>query len=234
MNDPRSFGSWLRRERERRNITIRAIADRTKIGAALLEALERGDVSRWPAGIYRRAFIKGYADAVGLDTELVLANFERLFPAPDAAPAPQEPAAAPARVEQGTGQQGEMRLQLADMGPRVNRAALRDLSIQLAIVVAMALVGFVAVGWLGFWAAAAVAAVVQHVHVMLREIRRAPATPARAGQAQAPRPLAPVVNFSDEPARLTSRRARARRMAATLSAVAIPAASFRRRRAARS
>ena len=234
MTEPRSFGSWLRRERERRNITIRAIADRTKIGAGLLEALERGDVSRWPAGIYRRAFIKAYADAVGLDTDLVVANFERLFPSPDAALAAAEPVAAPARVDGAAAQPGEMRLQLADMAPRVNRVAVKHLSIQLGVVVVMAVVGFVAVGWLGFWAAAAVAAVVQHVHVMLREIRSTPAVPARADQAQAPRPLAPVVSFSDEPARLTSRRARARRMAATLSAVAIPAASFRRRRAARS
>jgi cytoskeletal protein RodZ len=231
MTDPRSFGSWLRRERERREITIRAIADRTKIGAGLLEALERGDVSRWPAGIYRRAFIKAYADAVGLDHDLILANFERLFPVADAAPAPaKEPPAAPAAV-----QTGEMRLQLADMGPRINSAALKELSIHLGIVAVIALAGYLAVGWIGFWAAAAVAGIVQHVHAAVREIRRAPAAPARADQAHAPRPLAPVVNFSDEPARLkTSRRARARRMAATLSAVAIPAASFRRRRAARS
>jgi transcriptional regulator with XRE-family HTH domain len=232
MTDPRSFGSWLRRERERREITIRAIADRTKIGAGLLESLERGDVSRWPAGIYRRAFIKGYADAVGLDTDLILANFERLFPAADATVSGpvKEPASAPAPAEPG-----ELRLELADMGPRFNSAALTDLSTYLAVVAVMAGAGFLAVGWIGFWTAAAVAAIVQHVHAALRELRRVPALPARADQAHAPRPLAPVVNFSDEPARLTtSRRARARRMAATLSAVAIPAASFRRRRAARS
>jgi transcriptional regulator with XRE-family HTH domain len=233
MTDPRSFGSWLRRERERREITIRAIADRTKIGAGLLEALERGDVSRWPAGIYRRAFIKAYADTVGLDPDLILANFERLFPVADAglAAAPsKEPVSAPAPAEPG-----EMRLQLAETGPHVNTAALRDLSIHLGIVALMATLGFIAVGWIGFWTAAAVAGIVQHLHAALREIRRTPAAPARADQAQTTRPLAPVVNFSDEPARLTtSRRARARRMAASLSAVAIPAASFRRRRAARS
>ena len=67
--DRYDFGHWLRRERERRGITIDAIANRTKIGSGLLQALERGDVSRWPGGIYRRSFVKSYADVVGLDAE---------------------------------------------------------------------------------------------------------------------------------------------------------------------
>src|SRR5918995_3201107 len=113
MTDPRSFGSWLQRERERRGITLRSIADRTQIGARLLEGLERGDVSRWPGGIYRRAFVRGYADAVGLDADLVVANFERVFPSD---PSEAIPAATlvPPSVEQP-----EMRLALVT--PAVSR-----------------------------------------------------------------------------------------------------------------
>jgi transcriptional regulator with XRE-family HTH domain len=231
MTDPRSFGAWLRRERERRDITIRAIADRTKIGASLLEALERGDVSRWPGGIYRRAFLRAYADVVGLDADVALANFERLFPSDDSQPAASR---GPAPL-QLPGDDQEMRLQLAVTRGATIWIAARTACLDLAIVIAAGLAGFAAAGWIGFWCVAAVTAAVYHVTGVLgmrtQPVRR---PQEQAERYPAPRPLAPVVAFSDEQSRSTSRRARARRMAATLSAVAIPAASFRRRRAARS
>jgi transcriptional regulator with XRE-family HTH domain len=75
-----AFGPTLRAQRERRGITIEAIADRTKIGVSLLSALERNDVTRWPRGIFRRAFFREYAIAIGLRPDPLLAEFLRLFP----------------------------------------------------------------------------------------------------------------------------------------------------------
>jgi transcriptional regulator with XRE-family HTH domain len=157
MTDPRSFGEWLRRERERRGITLRAIADKTKIGAGLLEALERGDVSRWPGGIYRRAFVRGYADTVGLDADLVVANFERVFPSdPSAASA----AAPPITV---AAEHPELRLALATpaiaLSPRTLKSVCRD----VAWVLAAAAIGFVVDGAIGFWCAAAIVSLTFHV-----------------------------------------------------------------------
>jgi transcriptional regulator with XRE-family HTH domain len=233
MTDPRSFGAWLRRERERRDITIRTIADRTKIGASLLEALERGDVSRWPGGIYRRAFLRAYADVVGLDADVALANFERLFPSDDSQPAPSRAVAA--SVQAQGDEDSEMRLQLAVTRGSSTWAAARTACLDLAFVLVAGLAGFAAAGWIGFWCVAAVTAVVYHVTGVLGMRTQPVRRPQEQAERQpAPRPLAPVVAFSGEQSRSTSRRARARRMAATLSAVAIPAASFRRRRAARS
>ena len=80
MNDPKSFGAALRRERERRGVTLETIAERTKVSASLLDGLERGDLSRWPAGIFRRAFVRGYAEAVGLDVASVTETFVRVCP----------------------------------------------------------------------------------------------------------------------------------------------------------
>lgn len=235
MTDPRSFGAWLRRERERREITLRAIADRTKIGTRLLEGLERGDVSRWPAGIYRRAFVRGYADAVGLDADLILANFERLFPdGTTEAPAPNPPAAIVESDECDEAEELGMRLQLADARPAFDVVVIRTVTIDIALMLGMALGGLMVAGWIGFWCAAAVTTFVQHVGAVLGLPRHSVRAAGEEERPAAARPLAPVVSFSDDPARSTSRRARARRMAATLSAVAIPAASFRRRRAARS
>ncbi len=80
---PQSFGARLRRERERRKISIASIAESTKILGALLEGLERDDVSRWPIGFYRRAFIRAYAASVGLDQDDVLREFTQRFPEPE-------------------------------------------------------------------------------------------------------------------------------------------------------
>jgi cytoskeletal protein RodZ len=77
-----SFGARLRHERERRQIALRSIAEQTKIGVPLLEGLERDDASRWPSGIYRKSFIRSYADAIGLDPEPVVREFMERYPDP--------------------------------------------------------------------------------------------------------------------------------------------------------
>ena len=79
-----SFGAGLRRERERRQIALSSIAANTKIGLGLLQALERDDLSRWPSGIFRRAFIRAYAEAAGLDPDVITQEFLERYPdAPD-------------------------------------------------------------------------------------------------------------------------------------------------------
>ena len=81
-NPMHSFGSRLRHERERRQIALKSIAESTKINIALLEGLERDDVSRWPSGIFRKSFIRSYADAIGLDADAVVREFVELYPDP--------------------------------------------------------------------------------------------------------------------------------------------------------
>jgi len=75
-----AFGRRLREARERKGIALQAVAESTKIKMSLLASLERGDVSRWPAGIFRRAFVREYATAIGLQPAAVLAEFSKLFP----------------------------------------------------------------------------------------------------------------------------------------------------------
>jgi len=75
-----AFGPSLKSERDRRGITLQAIADSTKISLSLLAALERNDMSRWPKGIFRRAFVREYVAALGLPPEPIVAEFVRLFP----------------------------------------------------------------------------------------------------------------------------------------------------------
>jgi len=78
------FGPRLRRERERKHISIDAIAAATKIKASLFEQLERGDTSKWPPGIFRRSHFRAYADAIGLDPDVTVREFLAVFPDPAA------------------------------------------------------------------------------------------------------------------------------------------------------
>lgn len=79
MNRARAFGDSLKRHREARGISLKAVAERTKIGPAFLIALERGDCSKWPGGIYSRAWIRAYAMAIDHDPEEVASEFSRCF-----------------------------------------------------------------------------------------------------------------------------------------------------------
>ena len=74
------FGAKLRDARERRGISLRQIANATKISTGALEALERNDISRLPGGIFSRAFVRSYAIEVGLDPESTIQEFIAQFP----------------------------------------------------------------------------------------------------------------------------------------------------------
>src|SRR5262245_40530001 len=74
------FGSTLRAARERRGVSLRQIANATKISVGVLEALERNDISRLPGGIFGRAFVRSYAIEVGLDPEETIQDFIAQFP----------------------------------------------------------------------------------------------------------------------------------------------------------
>jgi transcriptional regulator with XRE-family HTH domain len=79
---PESFGARLRQRREEQAIALIAIAEQTKIKLSLLEALERDDVSHWPSGIFRRAYIRAYAHAIGLNPDVVVREFLEIHPEP--------------------------------------------------------------------------------------------------------------------------------------------------------
>jgi hypothetical protein len=77
-----TFGTRLRLQRERQQVALAVIAEQTKIKLSLLEGLERDDVSQWPGGIFRRSFVRAYAQAIGLEPDAVLREFFELYPDP--------------------------------------------------------------------------------------------------------------------------------------------------------
>ena len=96
-----SFGTRLRQQREQRRVSLDDISAKTKIKVSLLEGLEGDDLSRWPQGIFRRAYIRAYAQAIGLEPDAVLQQFLALYPEPpEELPlvAPESPKRPPTRL----------------------------------------------------------------------------------------------------------------------------------------
>jgi transcriptional regulator with XRE-family HTH domain len=91
-SDRQAVGRRLRDERERRHITLDAIAATTKIKASVLARLEEGDVSSMPGGIFRRGYVREYAAAIGLAPDSLVAEFVRLFDDGEAAAEGHTPA----------------------------------------------------------------------------------------------------------------------------------------------
>src|SRR3954452_9551573 len=64
-----SFGDELRREREIRGISLKEIADATKISKRFLDAIERNDHKTLPAPVFTRGFVREYARYLGLNAD---------------------------------------------------------------------------------------------------------------------------------------------------------------------
>jgi transcriptional regulator with XRE-family HTH domain len=78
-----AFGPNLRRIRIQRGVSIEHIARAMKVPSELLDDLERNDFSRWPSGVYARAYVRQYAAAIGVDPHATVDEFCRWFPQGD-------------------------------------------------------------------------------------------------------------------------------------------------------
>lgn len=74
-----SFGDWLRRQREMREISLRDIAERTKISLRYLEAMEADRFELLPAPIFAKGFLREYARYVGLSPDDVVNHYLSVF-----------------------------------------------------------------------------------------------------------------------------------------------------------
>jgi cytoskeleton protein RodZ len=75
-----NFGEHLRAARTARGITVRDISARTRIALRSLEALEQNEIGKLPGGIFSRAFVRAYAQEVGLDPDDTVRMFVQQFP----------------------------------------------------------------------------------------------------------------------------------------------------------
>lgn len=101
-----SFGETLKRERELRQISLREIAEATKINLRYLEALERDDFRHLPGGVFNKGFVRAFAQFIGIDADAMVTAYldeersqEARSPRPPGAPAEAiPPPAAPPSV----------------------------------------------------------------------------------------------------------------------------------------
>jgi cytoskeleton protein RodZ len=70
-----SFGEKLKKEREKRKITLEQISVSTKIGTRLLQALEEDKFNQLPGGIFNKGFVRAYSRFVGLDEDQTVADY---------------------------------------------------------------------------------------------------------------------------------------------------------------
>jgi cytoskeletal protein RodZ len=94
-----TFGEELRREREIRGISLKEIADATKISKRFLEAIERNDHKTLPAPVFTRGFVREYARYLGLASDDIVNRYNYAAAGDDRIEKPPNHPVAPAAAE---------------------------------------------------------------------------------------------------------------------------------------
>lgn len=81
-----SIGEELRRERQRRGVTIKDVEQVLHIRATYLEALEEDNYKIIPGDVYVKGFIGNYADYLGLDRQRLVESYKSLIGEPPGIP----------------------------------------------------------------------------------------------------------------------------------------------------
>lgn len=73
----KTIGSILEDRRKDRGLTLKEVAEITKIKTEYLHALEKGDYSLFASEVYLKGFLRNYAKFLGVGTERALALYRR-------------------------------------------------------------------------------------------------------------------------------------------------------------
>lgn len=72
-----TLGQEFKRKREERKVSLKEVAEETRVGVRFLQAIEADDFAALPGGVYTRSFIRTYAKYLGLDEENILAQYRK-------------------------------------------------------------------------------------------------------------------------------------------------------------
>lgn len=75
VDSNQSLGAYLQRERQKKQLTIKEVADATRIRPESLEALEAGNKNLLPVSVFTKGFVKIYAAHLGLNEAEILERF---------------------------------------------------------------------------------------------------------------------------------------------------------------
>lgn len=73
------IGEILRQARINKNMTIQDVHEITKILPRYLKAIEEGQWDALPGVVYAKGYIRSYADAVGVDGDFLIRQFDQLL-----------------------------------------------------------------------------------------------------------------------------------------------------------
>lgn len=76
------LGRKLKEERERKNLSLEDLQKETKIQKRYLVAIEEGNFDVLPGKFYARAFVRNYAEAVGIDPDQLFDELDHEIPNP--------------------------------------------------------------------------------------------------------------------------------------------------------
>ncbi|MDH7602560.1 MAG: DUF4115 domain-containing protein [Armatimonadota bacterium] len=77
-----SIGEILRNKRESKNLTVEDVHEATKITVEYITALEENRFDAFPNKVYARAFLRDYANFLGLDSSVLLTRYEEEYQTP--------------------------------------------------------------------------------------------------------------------------------------------------------
>ncbi|MEX2475171.1 RodZ domain-containing protein [Marinobacter sp.] len=72
-----SAGSLLRRERERKGLSLSDIADAQHLRPVIIQAIENGDYQQVDSELFLKGYVRAYAKHVGLDADAVVATLDQ-------------------------------------------------------------------------------------------------------------------------------------------------------------
>ena len=184
QSDLASFGEELRREREIRGISLKEIADATKISRRFLEAIERNEHRTLPAPVFTRGFVREYARYLGLNADEMVSRYNLA-------------AAGDERIEKSAHLERLIQPPVIEgEPPKKHRRSSSRLDTNVFILVVI-IAGLVSVAW---WA-------MKHKRIDF-DLTRSESTPPPASTAPPPlaravQPPAPVAPAEPEPLKLT-------------------------------
>jgi cytoskeletal protein RodZ len=73
-----TISETLRRERVRQGLDLQKLSESLKISKRMLQAMEAGDFSKLPGGIFTKSFIRQYAATLGIDAAFVNLQLQEL------------------------------------------------------------------------------------------------------------------------------------------------------------
>ena len=93
MDETESLGHYLKKEREKKNISLRDVSRNTRVREHLLEAIEADRYDLLPSPTFVKGFLQSYAKYVGLDPNEVVLRFQNVMKGPpkeEPSPPPEE------------------------------------------------------------------------------------------------------------------------------------------------